>query len=121
MKKESLTCISIGILGILFASLLLCIEATASEAPVSTEHIIILTVSDGDQDRIVVYHKASRSFLLYGHTATKDSPLQLLQIRRLSNDFSLAGQIEDLDYSRKGYSSKRVVELLDNLQRLGKE
>jgi hypothetical protein len=97
--------------------LCICSKPAAAQTPVYTEHVIVLTVSDGDQDRIVMYHKPSRSLLLYGHTTTKDSPMQLLQIRRLDNDFSLAVQITGLDYSREGYSPKIVRELLDELKK----
>ncbi len=105
-----------GILAIILACVSVSSAATAAEGPFLAEDVIIITAEDGDQDRIVVYHKASRSLLLYGNSSAKGSGLQLLQIRKLNNDIGLAARISDLDYRKKGYSPKDVKELLEKLQ-----
>ena len=119
MKKKLLA--AVGILGIVLACLFVSHMGSAAEFPLLAEDVVILTIKDGNQDRIVVYHKATRSFLLYGNSSAKDSGLQLLQIRTLNNDFSLAAKIMDLDYRKTGYNSKDVDELLDKLLRKKKD
>ncbi len=115
MKKRVL--LGFGIFVIVFASLFVCYDGASAGESVLAEDVVILTITDGNQDRIAVYHKASRSLLLYGNPSAKSFGLQLLQIRKMNNDFSLAGKIMNLDYSTEGYSSEKVKELLDKLQK----
>ena len=67
---------------------------------------------------IVVYHKPSNSFLLYGYSGTEYKGLQLLHVRRLEDDFIFAEMKKDkiLDYDRDGYSTKEIKRLVGKIK-----
>ncbi len=74
-------------------------------------------------EEILVYHKASKAFLLYGYSSITGRGLQLLQIRRLGSDFGLAEALEkkkpsehDLEYNPIGYSLTSVNVKLNSIK-----
>lgn len=75
--------------------------------------IVLLPVEVGTRDQVVVYHKGSQSFLVYGVTNRSDFTMRLLQIRRLEDDLKLAEVVKELPYEHEGYTSAEVKALLD--------
>ncbi len=59
---------------------------------------------------IIVYHKPSNSFLIYGYISREHKGLQLLDVRRLEHDFLFAEKRKDktLDYNKAGYSTNEM-------------
>ena len=72
---------------------------------------------------ILVYHKASKAFLLYGYSSTTGLGLQLLQIRRLDNDYSFAKALgkrvpgeQELEFKESGYNLSSVYSELKSIK-----
>ena len=97
--------VGVGGLLAIVAVIIVCMTESEAHVPVTDGYVILLTSSDGDQDSIVIYHKPSSSFLVYGHTSRG---LSLMKIRKLKADFELAELMDDVPYSRKGYSVEYV-------------
>ena len=85
-----------------------------AQVAVSDDGLIILTTTYDSQDKIVVYHKETSSFLMYGHTA---KGLQLQQIRKLAKDFEFAATVKEVPYSRKGYTPDKVSKALKDMDK----
>ncbi len=65
---------------------------------------------------IIVYHKPSNAFLLYGYSGKQQyKGLQLLHVRRLEADFIFAERKKDkiLDYDKDGYSTKEIKQFIE--------
>jgi len=75
--------------------------------------IVLLPIEVGTRDQVVVYHKGSQSFLVYGVTNRSDFTMRLLQIRRLENDLKLAEVVKELPYEHEGYTPAQVKSLLE--------
>ena len=88
MKVMHILVISLFVIAV---SLFLFDEKASAQVAVDGGDIVIMNVSTGynTADDILVYHKSSKSFLLYGYSSSKGKGLQLLQIRNLVNDFDL--------------------------------
>ena len=67
---------------------------------------------------IIVYHKPSNSFLLYGYSADRIyKGLQLLHVRRLEDDFIFAEKTDKiLDYDKDGYSTNEMKRLIGKIK-----
>ncbi len=85
-----------------------------AQVAVSDDRLIILTSTYDAQEKIIVYHKETSSYLMYGHTT---NGLQLQQIRKLAKDFELAGKVKEVPYSRKGYTPDKVTQELKKLDK----
>ena len=85
-------------------------KSSAQEGMVLGEIGIMKTFNQQTKNNeIIVYHKPSNSFLVYGYSDTTKKGLQLLNIRRLEHDFIFAEKIEDrLDYKKDGYDAKEM-------------
>jgi hypothetical protein len=107
----------IGIAGVMLVAAVLIVSMTESGAqvPVADGKLILLTSSDGNQDTVVVYHRQNSAFLVYGHTP---EGLSLVKIRKLDADFELAGLVDEVPYSRKGYSPSFVKKELARLKKM---
>jgi hypothetical protein len=97
------------------AVLIVSMTESRAQVPVADGKLILLTSSDGTQDTIVVYHKASGAFLVYGHTP---QGLSLVKIRKLETDFKLAELVDEVPYSRKGYHTDFVKKEYARLNRI---
>ncbi len=108
--------LSVAIAGLLLTAAVLVVSMKESKAqvPVTDGNLILLTSSDGNQDTVIVYHKPSSAFLVYGHTG---DGLSLVKIRKLEADFELAGLVAEVDYARNGYSVEYIKKQLDKLKR----
>ena len=74
-------------------------------------------------EEILVYHKASKAFLLYGYSSSTGLGLQLLQIRRLDNDYSFAKALgkrvpgeQELEFKESGYNLSSVYSELKSIK-----
>lgn len=108
--------LSVAIAGMLLVAAVLIVSMRESRAqvPVADGNMILLTSSDGSQDTVIVYHKPSSAFLVYGHTG---NGLSLVKIRKLETDFELAGLVAEVDYARNGYSVEYVKKQLARLKK----
>ncbi len=104
-------------------------EKISAQMLVDGGDVVIMDItkvrSDGTNqtEEILVYHKASKAFLLYGYSSTTGRGVQLLQIRRLDNDFGLAEALvkkrpeeQDLEYDKKGYNLTSVYVKLNSIE-----
>ena len=98
-----------GIAGLLLIAAVIVVSTRESRAqvPVADGNMILLTNSDGNQDTVVVFHKPSCAFLVYGHTG---NGLSLVKIRKIEADLKLAELVDEVKYSRNGYSVEYVKE-----------
>lgn len=93
-------------------------EKAAAEAAVAIGDIAIMHSYNEQAGslEIVVYHKPSNSFLLYGYSSKAiraSKGLQLLHIRRLENDFAFAEKTEKkLEYKKDGYDVDRIKSMI---------
>ncbi len=112
MKVMNILVIS---LVVVVGSLFLFNEKAAVQAAVAIGDIAIMHSYNEKTDNleIIVYHKPSNSFLLYGYSSKKSKGLQLLHIRRLEYDFAFAEKTKKkLDYKRDGYEIDRIKDLI---------
>jgi hypothetical protein len=97
--------VAVAALLLIAAVLVVSMRESKAQVPVADGKMILLTSSDGNQDTVVVYHRASSAFLVYGHTG---NGLSLLKIRKLETDFKLAGLVDEIKHSRNGYPVEYV-------------
>lgn len=110
MKIMNILVISLVVIAV---SLFLFDEKTSAQVAIDGGDVVIMNVRKGYDaaDDILVYHKSSKSFLLYGYSGSKGKGLQLLQVRNLVNDFDLAegkkGKLE-LKFKKNGYEPSTI-------------
>ncbi len=103
---------------VVVGSLFLFNEKAAARSAVAVGDIAIMHSYNEKTDNleIIVYHKPSNSFLIYGYsskTIKASKGLQLLHIRRLENDFAFAEKTKKkLEYKRDGYDIDRIKDLI---------
>ncbi len=91
------------------------------KASAATEGIVIGDVAimrtfnqRTDNLEIIIYHKPSNSFLIYGYSKQERKGLRLLHVRRLEHDFAFAEKTKKkLDYKKDGYDMDRIKDLVD--------
>ncbi len=97
---------------VIVGNLLFFNKKAISQDSVDGGNIVMMNIQNGELT--LVYHKPSRTFLFYGYPAGKSSNdgMQLLQIRSLSNDFTLATKLskleEELEWNDNGYTVKDI-------------
>ncbi len=114
---------------VVVGSLFLFNEKISAQMLVDGGDVVIMDISKftsqskNRTEEILVYHKASKAFLLYGYSSTPEHGLRLLQIRRLGNDFSYAEALgkkkpeeHDLKYNPIGYSLTSVNVKLNSIK-----
>ncbi len=114
---------------VVVGSLFLFNEKISAQMLVDGGDVVIMDISKftsqskSRTEEILVYHKASKAFLLYGYSSTPEHGLRLLQIRRLGSDFGLAEALgkkkpseHDLDYNPIGYSLTSVNIKLNSIK-----
>ncbi len=88
-----------------------------SQSLVDASNIVMMNIQDGKT--ILVYHKSSNTFLLYGQPdpGSKNKGLQLMQIRSLSQDFLMAEKLSqaesELVSNEKGYTVEYIRQKVD--------
>ncbi len=87
-------------------------RSTPAAADSSNDEVIVLTQSDTNSDKIVVYHRGYKALFVYGQASADKDGIQLLQVRKIDTDFALAGKLSSLSYRQAGYSTKAVKEIL---------
>jgi hypothetical protein len=88
-------------------------QALAEQPAVDAGDVVLMSVSDGTRDNVVIYHKKTGTILLYGGNNRDAEGIQLLQIRKVSDDLKLVDLLSDLPYRQKGYTVKEVKELIE--------
>ncbi len=98
-------------------SFLLFDKKAMSQSSVDAGNIVMMNIQDGK--KILVYHKSSNTFLIYGNpsSGSKDESLQLLQIRSLGQDFLMAEKLSqaesELVLNKKGYTVEDIRQKVD--------
>ena len=86
-------------------------KASAQQGMVLGDVAIMRNYNEkADKLEIIVYHKPSNSFLVYGYSSKEHEGLRLLGLRRLEQDFLFAEKRKDkeLDYKKDGYSTNEM-------------
>jgi hypothetical protein len=115
MKVMNILVIS---LVVVVGSLFLFNEKAAAQSAVAIGDIAIMhSYNEATSNlEIIVYHKPSNSFLLYGYSSKASKVgkgLQLLHIRRLENDFAFAEKTKKkLEYRKDGYDVDRIKSMI---------
>mgnify|MGYP006302264151 FL=1 len=85
---------------------------TPVEADASSSEIVVLTQTDKNSDKVVIYHRGYKALFVYGRASADKDGIQLLQMRKVDTDFALAGKLQSLNYRQAGYSTKIVKDIL---------
>ncbi len=89
-------------------------ENTSAQVAVDGGDVVIINVRKGEHaaDDILVYHKSSKSFFIYGYVGSEgEKGLQLMQIRNLVNDFNFVNSKNwhlELEFRKVGYTPQSI-------------